>query len=275
MSELVFETRLYWAAVVSYAVATVVLAHAIVFRHPRRVRYGFWAAVVGLLPHGVAVAHRWIASRHGPYMAPHEVLPANAWLGIAAFVGFAARRPRWRSLGLVVLPVALLAMAFGLFSNPAIRDLPPSLRSVWLVVHVGFAKISAAAFLLSTASAVLLLQQPRRRPGSWLDQLPAHDALDAYVVRFAAFGTLFWTITVAAGAIWAHQAWGRYWGWDAIETWSLVTWLVYAAFLHAKLFFRLGPSTTAWAAIGTFVVFVLTLAVLPLWLASAHAAYFQ
>jgi len=99
--------------------------------------------------------------------------------------------------------------------------------------------------------------------------------LDAYTVRFVGFGFLFWTIAIAAGAIWANQSWGRYWGWDAIETWSLVSWLAYGTLLHARLFFRLRPVPTAWSSVAAFAVFVLALLVLPFLVPSLHAAYFQ
>jgi len=119
------------------------------------------------------------------------------------------------------------------------------------------------------------LLETKPRPGSWLDKLPAREALDAYTVRFIGFGFIFWTVTVAAGSIWANQSWGRYWGWDAVETWSLVTWLTYGTFLHARLFFRMRPRPTAWAAIGSFAIFILTVLILPFLMPSLHSAYFQ
>jgi ABC-type transport system involved in cytochrome c biogenesis permease subunit len=155
------------------------------------------------------------------------------------------------------------------------REIPPSLRSIWLMFHITFAKLSAASFLLSLAAAVVILLRDRKTPWRWLERAPASDVLDAYEVRFIGFGFLFWTITIAAGSIGAHQSWGRYWGWDAIETWSLVSWLAYGSVLHARLFFRLRPVTTAWATVGAFAVFILALLILPFIMPSLHAAYFQ
>lgn len=86
---------------------------------------------------------------------------------------------------------------------------------------------------------------------------------------------MFWTITIAAGAIWANQSWGRYWGWDPIETWSLIAWIAYGLLLHARLFFRLRHVGTARASLGAFAVFTLTLLMLPFLIPSMHAAYFQ
>jgi ABC-type transport system involved in cytochrome c biogenesis permease subunit len=160
----------------------------------------------------------------------------------------------------------------GLFSNAEVRQIPPTLRSVWLVFHITFAKLSAAAFVLSLAAAILQLARARGMRWRWLGRAPGADVLDACTVRFVGFGFLFWTVTIAAGAIWANQSWGRYWGWDLIETWSLISWLTYGIFLHARIFFRLRHVATAWSSVGAFAIFVLTLLILPFLMPSMHSA---
>jgi cytochrome c-type biogenesis protein CcsB len=269
------EVTLHWIAVGLYVVATGLLANAVIFGHSRRMRWGVLAAALGVFPHGAALVIRWIAVGHGPYLVRYEVLSSNAWIAVVALVLFLRRRPAWSALALVVLPAAILAVALGVFSSTEVRRIPPTLRSMWLVFHVSFAKLAAAAFLLSLAAAILQLVRARGASFSWLDRVPATDVLDAYTVRFVGFGFLFWTVAIAGGAIWANQSWGRYWGWDPIETWSLIAWLTYGSFLHARLFFRMRPLPTAWASVAAFAVFVLTLLVLPLLLPSIHSAYFQ
>ena len=275
MKEFGWEVALHWTGVGLYITATVLFANAVIFGHPKRQRWALVALAAGLVPHGVAIILRWAASGHGPYMLKYEVLSSNTWIALALLLAFLARRPAWGALALVVLPVSIVMIAFGLFSNPEIRDLPPTLRSVWLVFHISFAKLSAAAFLLSVASGAILLLKRRGRHGAWLDKAPGEAALDAYTVRFVGFGFMFWTITVAAGAIWANESWGRYWGWDLIETWSLITWLVYGTFLHVRLFFKPGPAATAWWSIGCMALFLLTILILPFLMPSLHSAYFQ
>lgn len=275
MTPLAIQFALHWAGVALYVAATALLAHAVLFDHPRRVRWATLAAAAGLVPHGAAIVQRWIASGHGPYMMKVEVLSSNAWIAVALLAAFLRRRPAWAALGLVVLPAAVLMIAAGLFSSPALRELPPTLRSTWLVFHVGFAKIATASFLMSVGSGVVLLLKERRHPAAWLARTPPVEALDAYVVRFVGFGFLFWTMAVGAGAIWANLSWGRYWGWDPVETWSLIAWLVYGTFLHVRRFFRLGRTATALWAIGSFAVFILTILVLPFVMPSLHEAYLQ
>jgi len=275
MKEFAWEVALHWTGVGFYILATVLFANAVIFDRPRRLRWGMASLALGLVPHGAAIVMRWIASGHGPYMLKYEVLSSNTWIALALLLVFVVRRPDWGALGLVVLPVSILMIAFGLFSNPEIRDLPPTLRSIWLVFHISFAKLSAAAFLLSVASGAILLLKRRGRHGEWLEKVPGEAALDAYTVRFIGFGFMFWTITIVAGAIWANESWGRYWGWDVIETWSLITWLTYGTFLHVRLFFKLRPAATAWWAICCMLVFLLTILILPFLMPSLHSAYFQ
>lgn len=275
MSRFAIEVTLHWVAVAAYMLAFALLANAVIFGHPRRVRFGLAAAAVGLAPQAAALVIRWIASGHGPYMLKYEVLSSNAFVAVLFLLVFVWRQPRWSAFALVVLPAAILSIAIGLFSSPHLRELPPSLRSVWLVFHITFAKLSAAAFLMSVASAVLLLLKRRASPPPWTERLPGVESLDAYIVRFVGFGFLFWSVTVIAGAIWANESWGRYWGWDAVETWSLISWLVYGSLLHARLFFRLRPVATARWAIACFAIFILTILILPFLMPSLHSAYFQ
>ena len=275
MSPFIIETSLHWAGVALYIAAAALFAHAVIFAHPERARWGCWAALAGLAPHSAALAVRYFEVGHGPYMMKYEVLSSNAWIAVVMLLIFVWRRPGWAPLALVALPFAILMVGFGLFTSPEARHLPPTLRSMWLVFHVLFNKLAVGAFLLSVAAAVCLLRKLRGGSGRLLDRLPDAEALETHTVRFVGFGMVFWTATIGAGAIWANQSWGRYWGWDPIETWSLVTWLAYAVLLHARLFFRLSGRATAWGTVACFGLSVLTILVFPFIFPSMHSAYFQ
>jgi cytochrome c-type biogenesis protein CcsB len=275
MNPFTLEISLHWAGVGLYIAAVALYAHAVIFAHPERGRWGWWAAAAGLVPHSAALAVRYFAVGHGPYMMKYEVLSSNAWIAIVLLLLFLWRKPGWAALGLVVLPVAILMMGLGLFTNPAARDLPPTLRSMWLVFHVVFNKLAVGAFLLSFGAAVVLLRKLGSGGGPRLDRLPDAAALEALMLRFVGFGMVFWTTTIGAGAIWANQSWGRYWGWDPIETWSLVTWLAYGVLLHARYFFRLRGRAAAWSTIACFALSILTILVFPFVFPSMHSAYFQ
>ncbi len=275
MSPFAQEATLHWAAVALYVAATVLFAHASLFAHPARVRWAIWLTVAGLVPHSAALLLRWIAVGHGPYMLKYEVLSSNAWIAIVMLLLFVWRRPTWATLALLALPASILMMGVGLFSSPEARDLPPTLRSIWLAFHVFFNKLAVGAFILSAGAAIVLLRKLKGTSSRFLDRMPGPDVIEAYTIRFLGFGFVFWTTTIVAGAIWANESWGRYWGWDPIETWSLVTWLCCGTLLHAKLFFRLTARGTAWGTIACFVVSVLTVFIFPFLIPSLHSAYFQ
>jgi cytochrome c-type biogenesis protein CcsB len=275
MTSFAVEISLHWAAVATYLAATVLFLYASLFQHPERTRWAMWAAAIGLLPHSAALAVRWVAVGHGPYMLKYEVLSSNAWIAILMLLFFVWRRPNWAPAALIVMPAAILMMGFGLFTNPEARDLPPTLRSMWLVFHVLFTKLAVGAFLISVASAIVLLRKLNGASSRLLNRMPEPDVIEAYMIRFVGFGFVFWSTTIVAGAIWANQSWGRYWGWDPIEIWSLVTWLCYGTLLHSRLFFRLSPRVTAWGTVACFIVSVLTAFIFPFLISSMHSAYFQ
>jgi cytochrome c-type biogenesis protein CcsB len=269
------EAVFHWSAVALYIAGTIGFAYALIFAKPDKVRGAMWVTLAGLVPHTVALVLRYVHVGHGPYMLKYEVLSSNAWIAIVMLLFFVWRKPHWAPVALLALPASILMMGFGLFTNPEARDLPPTLRSLWLVFHVLFNKLAVGAFILAVASAIVMLRKSKGASGRWLDKLPAADVNEAYTVRFIGFGFVFWTTTIGAGAIWANQSWGRYWGWDPIETWSLVTWLAYALLLHARLFFKLKARATAWGTIGCFGLSVLTVLIFPFVFPSMHSAYFQ
>lgn len=275
MTPFVSEAIFHWSAVALYIAGVIGFAYSLIFRHPERVRLSLALTAGGLSLHAVALALRYVHVGHGPYMMKYEVLSSNAWITILLLILFIARRPTWAALSLVALPAAILMMGFGLFTNPEARNLPPTLRSVWLVFHILFNKLAVGAFVLSLASAIALLRKLDGKTGRWLDKLPGPDVVDAFTFRFVGFGFVFWTTTIGAGAIWANQSWGRYWGWDPIETWSFVTWLAYAILLHCRVFFKPDARTAAWSVIACFALSVLTVLIFPFLFPSMHAAYFQ
>ena len=275
MNPFLLETILHWVAVGLYILATVLFAHALLWNHPQRVRWGMWLTATGLLPHSVALIVRWIEVGHGPYMMKYEILSSNAWMALVMLLIVLWRRPSLAGLALVALPGSILMVGLGLLTNPAARDLPPTLRSIWLGFHVFFNSLAVGAFLLSFAAAVILLRKLKGASSRWLERFPAVDVLDAYTIRCVGFAFVFWSTTIVMGAIWANQSWGRYWGWDPIESWSLVTWLSYGTLLHLRLFYRLGPKATAWITIACFALSILTVFIFPFLIPSMHSAYFQ
>lgn len=184
------------------------------------------AIVLGFLGLSSTIVARWHEAGYPPFSNMPESLLWMAWACCAVyfvarfFVSFAGLEAA-ASLGVL----AILAVS-SLFPQAA-RPLMPALRSNWLIFHVLTCMIAYGAFLAAFLMALLWLLVWRTRETGKM--------VDALAYQTMAFGFLLLTVGIVSGAIWARQAWGRYWGWDPKETWSLITWFVYGAYLHTRL----------------------------------------
>ena len=188
---------------------------------------------------GVGVFARGFSAERVPWGNMYEFSITGALTFSIAFV-LAGRKYdlRWLGLPISVLVLLILGTAITLLYRPS-APLVPALRSTWLVVHVSAAIISGGVFLLSnTVAGTYLWLDRMERKGerkSWAKRLPTLETLDQLSYRLVAFVFPLWTFAIIAGAIWAEAAWGRYWGWDPKETWAFITWILYAAYLHARV----------------------------------------
>ena len=209
-------------------------------------RMGTAAASVGLLAQTVALILRWVASYemgigHAPLTNLYESLIFFAWAIVLLYLTI-EWRTRNRSLGAFVVPVAFLCMAFASLSpgiNSRIQPLIPALQSNWLTSHVLTCFLGYAAFTVAFALGLMVLLKARDgNPGEgvprFLRLIPDMDSLDELIYQSTVLGFVFLTIGIMTGSVWAHYAWGSYWSWDPKETWSLITWLVYAIMLHSR-----------------------------------------
>ena len=269
-----YEVVLHWIAVAVYIAASVIFTYSLFFKNGKVIRHAFLLTIIGLVPHSVALLVRWIEQGHGPYMSRYEVLSSDAWVIVVMFLLFSLKWKKIRVAGTIILPIVFLMIAVALFRNPEMHNLPPSLRSIWLVMHVTFAKLAAGAIIISFGAAVLFLLKEKKESKPIFSKFPSLELLDEYSYKFAGFGFVFWTINIAAGSIWAEASWGRYWGWDPIETWSLITWLMYGVFAHLRLFWKWRGKKSAVALVACFAMSLFTIFILPFVAESLHSQYF-
>jgi cytochrome c-type biogenesis protein CcsB len=178
-----------------------------------------------------ALTFRWIAAGHGPFSNMYEFSLAFVWGTLAAHLYFEFRYGL-RSLAILVLPVCLAMLAYASTVSSKIDPLVPALQNnLLLSIHVAVAIAAYGAFALSFAAAVLFLVNHRDR-FTWLPKQAMLDEVGYKAVMFA-FPLL--ALVVILGAVWAKIAWGTYWSWDPKETASLVTWLIYGGYLHARV----------------------------------------
>jgi cytochrome c-type biogenesis protein CcsB len=188
--------------------------------------------------HFAGVLCRGLAVHRVPWGNMYEFSTAAALAAVGVFLVL-SRIYDVRWLGVfVITPVLLtLGLAVTVLYTDA-EQLQPALQSYWLVIHVIAAVTSAGVFTVGAAVSVLYLVAERaERRGTtnrFIERVPNAATLDRLAYRIHAFVFPLWTFAVIAGAIWAESAWGRYWGWDPKETWAFITWVVYAAYLHAR-----------------------------------------
>lgn len=208
-------------------------------------RLATWASALGLAGHTFAMLLRWYESYqmgigHAPLSNLYESLIFFAWTLMLLYL-ILEWRTRSRSFGAFVTPLAFLAMAYASFSpgmNSQINPLIPALKSNWLIAHVITCFFGYAAFGLSFGVSIMYLLKRLDRESKnnlFLKLIPRPDILNDLNYQMVVIGFLMLTLGIITGAVWAHSAWGTYWSWDPKETWSLITWFVYAGVLHFRL----------------------------------------
>ncbi len=220
-------------------------------------RIGVALTVVGFLLSLAGVLGRALAAGRAPWGNMFEFTTTAMVFVVAAYLLMVWKAGiRWLGLPLTLLAAVANGLAVTVF-YVAVAPLVPALHSVWFLIHIVAAAIAGAAFNVGGLMSVLYLLKKRAEDRGtvkgYLTLLPSARRIDLLTYRFHAFAFPLWTFTVAAGAVWAQYAWGRYWGWDPKETWALVTWVVYACYLHAR-------STAGWRGSKAAVIAILGLA---------------
>jgi cytochrome c-type biogenesis protein CcsB len=268
-------SQIFGAVMLIYLLVAILFLTAELWSSPRVEQGGRIVLWLGLGLQTVALLGRWwesyhVALGHSPatalaaklqlimHQAPlsnfYESLIFFSWclpaLGLLAF-----RRHLKGYLGALMAVLSTLLLAYASFGvDSRIQPLMPALKSNWLLVHVVTAFLGYAAFALAFGTAILYLIQERRpRPS-----LPPLPLLDSLIYRTTVLGFLLLTLGITTGAVWAETAWGRYWSWDPKETWSLITWFIYAALLHARLLKGWHGRRIAWLAVLGFMAVLFT-----------------
>ncbi|MFC1533990.1 c-type cytochrome biogenesis protein CcsB [Thermodesulfobacteriota bacterium] len=201
--------------------------------------------LIGLAGHTIGVILRWVEAYdlgigHAPLSNLYESLIFFSWTIILLYI-IIEWRTKNRSIGTFVTPLSFLALAYASFSdniNNGIQPLVPALQSNWLTAHVITCFFGYAGFAISFGLSLMYLLKRLDTPdkkNNFLILIPRLGILDDLSYQMVVIGFLMLTLGIITGSVWAHSAWGSYWSWDPKETWSLITWLVYAALLHSRM----------------------------------------
>lgn len=194
--------------------------------------------------HTLCLAARGLRAGRLPFTNRFEFAMCFAW-GVSLCGLVFSRRFSMPALGAVICPLCFLIIGYAAMQSREVSGLMPALQSRWLAFHVGTAIVSYGAFGVAFATALFAL----------FGKGGKEDVTDLLIYRAIALGFLFLTLCIVTGAIWAKRAWGTYWNWDPKETWSLITWIIYAIFLHLRLSRGFsGKKAAVFAAVGFLCV---------------------
>ncbi len=230
--------------------------------------------ILGFVLLFAGVVARGLSASRVPWGNMYEFSITGALAFSGAYLA-ALRKHNIRWLGLLVSIAVLLTLgtAVAVLYRPS-APLVPALKSTWLVVHVSTAIISGGVFLLANAIAAAYLyldaMETRGERKAWAKRLPSLEDLDQLSYRLVAFVFPLWTFSVIAGAIWAESAWGRYWGWDPKETWAFITWVAYAAYLHARVTVGWRGRKAAWLCLFAGSTFLFNYVYVNIWGTGKH-----
>ncbi|MDO4298811.1 MAG: c-type cytochrome biogenesis protein CcsB [Lachnospiraceae bacterium] len=249
------ENRLFTTVMVLYLAAMVLYFVFFAIKNEKPGKVAGWIMAIGFVLHTAALITRGIGAGRLPLTNQYEFATSFAW-GICLCYLVFLWKYKFQALGAFVTPVIFLLIGYAAMQSKEVRELMPALRSNWLGIHVSTAIISYGAFGVSFAvSLMFLLREKMKGHDFWEKHIPEAQKLDIISYRAVSLGFLFLTFVMISGAIWAERAWGSYWSWDPKETWSLITWIIYALYLHLRMSKGWkGKSAAMFAAIGFICV---------------------
>jgi ABC-type transport system involved in cytochrome c biogenesis permease subunit len=266
------ETLALQAALLLYALALAGALHSFALSRGPAVAplHTHVAMALAIAVHTLALALRWRSLGHGPFTTMHEILSSNLWSLALIFAIAACALRELRTMAWAAAPVLAVLGAWLLWTDPGPGHFAPTYATPLLYLHTLMGKLFLGLLLVAVALGAL----PWLRRSAWGARhgaaWPAEQRCDELAHRFAAFAFVFETLMLIVGAVWAQDAWGRYWAWDPLESWAFVTWLALAATLHARATLRPTPAAHGLWLAGVFVIAFLTFFGVPFISAAPH-----
>lgn len=263
-----WEVSMFYVMIFAYLASTVLYWIMLATKKEWIGHLATGTTIFGLAGNTVAIIIRTIITQRPPLSNGYEFILTFCW-GIVAVYLFAEFRYKLKALGSFVLPIPFLLLIFIVMKmGPEERvagAIPPALKSQWLTFHVVTAMLSYGAFAISFGLGLMYLLKARSNQESgksqeknWIARFPEAPVLDELAYKVIGFAFPLLTLCILTGAIWANYAWGTYWSWDPKETWSLITWIIYAGYLHARLMYGWKGKRAAWMEVIGFLAVLFT-----------------
>ncbi len=252
------ESVFLWLAVVSYGFSALSYIGGLVLKKEKLFSAGLILAAAGLLVHIITVALRWIKGGVLPFIEISESLTSGVLIAMIIFLVVQLTVKRIQAIGVLVMPVAFILLSWaGILTEKITGELPASLQSYWLWVHIIAASTGFGAVLIAAATGLLHILKEKYQTGFY-EKLPELTALDDLSYRYIAGGFIMLGVMIISGAFWSNQVHGKFWNWDPVEVWSLINWLMYGIFLHLRITFGWRGKRLAWYALLAVLVMIVS-----------------
>lgn len=284
VKEVATELPWLWAGLASYAFATFVAIWGVVPKHQistagvsqgdpvsrQHERLVLALLISALILLTAAIAQRWIRIGHGPWISLFELLMSQLWsLGIIFTFAY-WRLPGLRASAVIALPVLWVLGTWVLMLEPKASHFPATYYNEWKWIHVILGKIYLALLLLGVGLSGVMVARKFKQAAAFFTRMPGDEILDKLAWRFMMLALVFDSLMLIAGAVWAQDAWGRYWSWDALETSAFLTWLALAVGLHLRLTYKIPAWVSGMMIIGIFILAFTTYFGIPYLSPAAH-----
>ncbi len=253
----ILHSQLFYLAFIGYLIASFLYSFGALLDTPNMSKWAFRIGLIGWIAHTAAIILRWLDSGFIPVSNMYESLSFFAWAIVAGAL-WVDRKMKFPAIAWLTMIVGVVMIGIASLMPSTIKSLAPALQSHWLKLHVTFAFLGDAAFAIAFVAGLLFLLK-QYFSFAWVKRLPEADKLDKISYRFICIGLPIFTIgALIFGAIWAYYAWGSYWSWDPKETWALITFLIYALYLHLRFKKGMTGKISAWFAVLGFMLVIFT-----------------
>jgi cytochrome c-type biogenesis protein CcsB len=256
------DVNLFYLAFIFYTFSILIYFFTFWKNDSKAAKVGSVLLVIGFILQLAGLIIRTIKAQFMPVTNIYESLNFFSWAIVLAYL-IIENKFKNRSLGVFILPVVFLFMAFTSLPSTSKEIVPliPALQSQWLAWHVMLSFIGESAFAVAFGASIMFILRKSSKDGSFISTVfPELSTLDKISYRAIKIGfPIFTTGALIFGAVWAKYAWGTYWSWDPKETWALITWIVYALYLHFRMVRGKKGETAAWISIIGFIATLFTL----------------
>ena len=253
-----FEIILFWITIFSYVIIFAFQLFAFVRQKEKSgttVIFLLWGVFV--LHTALGIIH-WSVSGHPPVTDTFELNLTGTWFTMLLFLGFEKSGRIEKPVALVVVPVTFLVLGYGYLKGIKFDPMGPAFQSPWLAVHVIFAWLAFGCYAIATGTSIFFLLKKRKPESGRLKKLPPPEELDINSYRYVILGFINHAVMIVSGALWAKKLWGHYWMWDPLETWSLIAFLFYAFYLHARSFLKWKMEKAAYLTIAGLLILIIS-----------------